>query len=256
MSARLHTRLFFRSLVIGHLQLDELYAKVKHGADQVWVWTAIAAKSKLLVAFHVGGRKIEDAQCLLHQVWQRLQPQHLPVFTSDGLNHYFYGLTAHFGQWQKPPRARKYHWFPNARLQYAQLRKRRSGRKVAFLFSIIRLGTRDIIRQALRRLELSGIIQTAFIERSNLTLRHLVAALARRTWSLAHDIYHLWLYINWGFAYYNFVRVHDSLRIRGPSRRRHRTPAMAAGLTCRPWLVRDLLLLPMPEEVWIDSYPV
>ena len=23
----------------------------------------------------------------------------MPVFTSDGLNHYFYALSAHFGQW-------------------------------------------------------------------------------------------------------------------------------------------------------------
>ena len=74
MSARLHTRLLFRKLVVGHLQLDELYAKVKRGTDKVWVWTAIAAKSRLLVAFHVGGRKMTDAQILLHQVWQRLLP--------------------------------------------------------------------------------------------------------------------------------------------------------------------------------------
>ena len=98
MSARLHTRLFFRKLVVGHLQLDELYAKVKRNADKVWVWTAIAAKSKLLIAFHVGGRKIDDAQVLLHRVWQRLRPGPIPVMTSDGLNHYFYASTAHFGE--------------------------------------------------------------------------------------------------------------------------------------------------------------
>ena len=29
----------------------------------------------------------------------RLAPVCLPLFTSDGLNFYFYALTAHFGQW-------------------------------------------------------------------------------------------------------------------------------------------------------------
>ncbi len=34
------------------------------------------------------------------------------------------------------------------------------------------------------------------------------------------------------FAWYNFVRIHRSLRI---------TPAMAAGIASRPWTVADLL---------------
>jgi len=256
MSARLHTRLFLRKLVVGHLQLDELYARVKQNAERVWVWTAIAAKSRLLVAFHVGGRKMDDAQRLLHQVWQRLLPGKMPVITSDGLNHYYYAITAHYGSWEKPPRARKYHWFTDESVSYAQLRKLRQGRKVKFLYSIIRSGKRELIREVLQQLGFSGIIQTAYIERSNLTLRHIIAPLARRTWALAHDIHHLWLHVNWGIAYYNFVRVHESLHIRSPGRKRKRTPAMAAGLTIRRWSVRELLLLPMPEEVWIDSFPI
>ncbi len=34
------------------------------------------------------------------------------------------------------------------------------------------------------------------------------------------------------FAYYNFCRMHKSIRM---------TPAMAAGLTRRPWSIGDLL---------------
>lgn len=36
---------------------------------------------------------------MVHDLRQRLAPSCLPVFTSDGLNQYFYALTAHFGQW-------------------------------------------------------------------------------------------------------------------------------------------------------------
>lgn len=60
-------------------------------------------------------------------------------------------------------------------MPYAQLRKLRRGRKVKFLYSIIRSGKRELIRDVLLQLGFSGIIQTAYVERNNLTLRHLIA---------------------------------------------------------------------------------
>ncbi len=257
-SARLQERVFFQAITTGHMQLDELVTKVKLKAEKVWVWTAITAESKLIVALHIGGRAIEDACLLFHQIELALAPGCLPVFASDGLNQYFHGLTAHFGFWDKPPRARKHHWFPDSGLQYAQLVKQRYGHKVRFLYSRIRLGTRAVLREALLALELSGLVQTAFIERSYLTLRELIAPLSRRTWSLAYDAYHLWLHIQWGLAYYHFCRAHQSLevRVRGPSQRRLRTPTMAAGLTRRYWPVVCLLLTPVPEEGWLAPFPV
>jgi hypothetical protein len=221
------------------------------------VWTAASARSKLILAVHLGGWTIGDACCLLHQVSLYLAPGCLPVFSSDGLNQYFYAITAHFGFWGKPPRARKYHWFPDERLQYAQLRKLRRGRKVTFLYSIVRLGTRHLIRKLLLGLALSGLVQTAYVERANLTLRELIAPLSRRTWSMAHDRHHLWLHIQWGLAFYHLARAHQSLQVRarGPSRHRYRTPVMAAGLTRRRWSVADILLMPVPERVWLSPFP-
>ena len=203
---------------IDHLQLDELVTKVKQDAERIWVWTAVAAQSKLILALHIGRRSSTDAHHLLHQVWLRLAPESLPIFTSDGLNQYFYGITAHFGFWDKLPRARKHHWFPDVRLQYAQLRKRRRGWRVSFLYSIIRLGSRQLIRSGLKALSLTGKVQTAFVERANLTLRELIAPLSRRTWSIAFDRHHLRLHIQWGLACYHFCRPHQSLTtpIRGP----------------------------------------
>jgi len=257
---RLQDRLFFRSVEDGHVQLDELKTGVKNEESGVWLWTAITSQSKIVLGFHlgVGGRPIADACELMHQVWERLKPGCFPVYTSDGLNQYFHGLTAHWGEWVRPKRARKYHWIPDVRLVYAQLRKTRYGRKVKFLYSIIRLGTREGIRLGLKGLGLSGRVQTAFVERMNLTLRELIAPLSRRTWSMANDIEHLRLHIEWGLAYYHLARPHMSLevRVRGPSKRRHRTPAMAAGLAGRVWSVEDLLLLPVPEGMDLEPSPL
>lgn len=254
-SERLHERLLFRMVDTGHVQLDELVTKVRMRDGHLWLWTAITAHSKLIMAVHLGGRTIEDACVLIHRMSQRLVAGCLPVFTTDGLNQYFYGLTAHFGFWNRPTRARKYHWFPDPRLLYAQLRKVRSGRSVRFLYSIMRLGKRADLIGALLTQGLSGKMQTAYVERANLTLRELIAPLSRRTWSLSYDEYHLWRHLQWGLAYYHFARSHQSLRVRvrGPSKYRHRTPTMAAGLTRRRWSVVDILTLPMPEDVWLQT---
>jgi IS1 family transposase len=52
---------------------------------------------------------------------------------------------------------------------------------------MMRLGTEDALTAALQGLGLSGKLNTAFIERVNLTVRHVVAALARRTWATAQQ---------------------------------------------------------------------
>lgn len=251
-SVRLHERMLFQAVETGHIQLDELVTKVRSQTGKVFVWTAITAKSKLIIAVSIGKRTIANACLLIHQVALALAPNCMPVFASDGLNHYFYGLTAHYGHYKKPPRARTFHWFPDTNLHYAQLRKERHGRKVKFLYSIIRLGERAIIRTRLIDQGFSGKIQTSFVERNNLTLRQLIAALSRSTWSIAYDVFHLWLHVQFGVAYYNFCRVNMALevRVRGPSKRRLRTPAMAAGLTKRPWSVSDFILLPLPKDCW------
>jgi len=93
-------------------------------------------------------------------------------------------------------------------------------------------------------LGLSGKLNTAFVERLNLTVRQSVAALIRRTWSTMHQAPQLLLHLEWWRGYYHFVRPHASLGValgqpiarggmRQPQRYRQRTPAIAAGLTSR-----------------------
>src|SRR5262245_34926480 len=122
----------------------------------------------------------------------------------------------------------------------------------------MRLGTQADLSVALQGMGFSGQLNTAFIERVNLTVRHGIAALARRTWATAQQSPHLLAHLEWWRAYYHFVRPHQSLRVafaeprerggkRLAQRYRHRTPAMAAGRTHRRWTTREVLLYPLPQ---------
>jgi transposase InsO family protein len=105
------------------------------------------------------------------------------------------------------------------------------------------LGTRQVLTDMLRGMQLSGRVNTSFVERLNLTLRELIAPLSRRTWSLAHSTETLRIYVAWGQTYYNFLRFHEAMRIPVNDGKYFcsRTPAMAAELTRKRWLVQELL---------------
>jgi IS1 family transposase len=231
-AARLHER-WVVNLRLSHLQLDELVVRVRTLSERVFVWTAIDSLTKLLVSIHVGNRRKDDAMRIVHDVKIRLQPDCVPIFTSDGLNLYFYAITAHFGQWVKVVGKRLPVWQVASSLLYGQLRKVHIHGKVKFSSTRMLLGTRDAFRTAMHGLGLTGTIQTAFVERLNLTLRESIATLSRRTWSIAHSMDTLRWSIEWGWAYYHFVRPHHSLTVR------------AAGLTHKRWTVQALLCLPL-----------
>ena len=121
----------------------------------------------------------------------------------------------------------------------------------------MRLGTEAALTATLQGLGFSVCLNTAFIERVNLTVRHGVAALARRTWATSQQASRLLVHVNWWRAYYHFVRPHQALRVvliqpreRGDKqvaqRYRQRTPAMAAGRTSRRWTTREVLACPLP----------
>lgn len=160
---------------------------------------------------------------------------------------YYYALTAHFGQWIPQPGKRFPIWQTDPRLLYGQVHKVKAGYKLKSMFTVAVCGTRNQLRAALGTLRLTGRIMTAFVERVNLTLREHVPPLSRRTWSLASDEHTLWMYVEWGRAYYHFCRYHEALRLPGerPHRYRSRTPAMAADLTRRRFRVSEVLLMPL-----------
>ena len=104
-----------------------------------------------------------------------------------------------------------------------------------------------------KRLEELGLsISTSLIERLNLTLRHALAPLVRKSWSFCKDRPQMRRRVVLFQAFYNFARPHMSLRLPLPEQAPHasgliqpkwchRTPGMAAGLTDHVWTFRELL---------------
>lgn len=80
-------------------------------------------------------------------------------------------------------------------------------RKLVRVSQVMRLGTEAALKAALQELGLSGRLNTAFIERVNLTVRHGVAALARRTWATSQQASQLLAHLEWWRAYYHGCRV-------------------------------------------------
>jgi IS1 family transposase len=254
----LHERCF-RNLWLPHLQLDELRTRLRNTNQVLCLWLAIDPCTKLLPVLHLGPRTQNMAHLLIHSLRQLLDPGCLPLFTSDGLNLYFYALTAHFGHWLLVNRrGRKVlRWQVAAGLIYGQVKKCYRRRKLVRVTQVMRLGTQTDLTVALQGMGFSGRLNTAFIERVNLTVRHGIAALARRTWATAQQSPHLLAHLEWWRACYHFVRPHQSLRValvhpceRGgrllAQRYRQRTPAMAAGRTNRRWTAREVLSYPLP----------
>jgi IS1 family transposase len=219
------------------LQLDELYAGLRGVLKHIWVWFAIDPQTKLILSLYVGARKHEAAMAFVHDLVHRLRPAPLPLFLSDGLMAYYYALTAHPGSWQVQPRTRRLVWVVASGFVYAQVIKVTRGRRLLAAFPRAVSGSLAHARLRLQRVGFSGKIQTAFIERLNLTVRHGIAALARRTWATYRTPDRLRLHLELYRSYYHFVRPHASLTV-GKCRR---TPAMAAGWTDHRWTVAEWL---------------
>ena len=75
-------------------------------------------------------------------------------------------------------------------------------------------------------------ICTSIVERSNLSIRMSVRRFTRLTNAFSKKWENHWAAVALWFGFYNFCRVHKSLRM---------TPAMAAGISGHVWSVRDLL---------------
>jgi hypothetical protein len=92
---------------------------------------------------------------------------------------------------------------------------------------------------------------TSYVERTNLTSRHMNGRLVRKTLGYSKKLTMLEASSIWEDAIYNLGRAHKSLRIEiseeGAGHWKKRSPAMAAGLTDRIWRIEELLtVLPIP----------
>jgi len=253
---KLHDSIF-QELIFRHIQVDELWANVRHKAQELWVWAAMEATSKVIPVMKLGPRTLEMAMGVVHELCERMPSGSMPIFTSDGLKLYYYALTAHFGHWVQGEGLRKPIWEIVAGIIYAQVKKFHRRRKLVKVEHLMLCGELEEMTAGLKALGLSGKINTAFIERLNLTTRQGVAFLVRRTWGAAQFTSELELHLQWWRGYYHFVRYHESLRVQfsqpiqrkvkqTPCHYRSRTPAMAARLTSHRWTVLELISYPLP----------
>ena len=267
---------FLHDVRVRQVQLDELFAllsAVKDGkvseAEAIerlerspqWGWVAMDPESKLLLGLDVGDRTLAMAQRGVHQVTQVLAPDCAPLFLTDGFREYLTALLTHYGQWVRPPRrqaqgpAPKPRWRPLPQLLYAQAVKTMRRLRLVRVSHCVVFGTLEAVQQVLAAC--GWQINTAFIERVNLSMRQHVAAVGRRVNTLCKREDGLRQQLALYHVYHNFCLPHAGVRQALPlpepthgtesaKRWRPQTPAMAAGLTDHVWTLREVLLFRVP----------
>ena len=116
----------------AHLPGAELYCDTYGDA---WVWIAFAPVWRLVLAFVIGKRDQAGADLLLARV-AHVTDDSLPLFTSDQLPAYRHALLNTYGEWYYLQRQGSRGAYPKPRrrpppsLQYAQVVKRREGRRM------------------------------------------------------------------------------------------------------------------------------
>ena len=144
---------------------------------------------------------------------------------------------------------------PRPQLLYAQVVKTVRRRRLVRVRHRVVFGTLEAVEHVLAAC--GWHINTAFIERLNLSIRQHVAAIGRRVSTLCQGEDGLRQQLGLYHVYYNFCLPHTSLRLPLPhpestngtgsaKRWQSRTPAMAAGLTDHVWTLREVLLFRIP----------
>jgi len=222
---------FLHELHLNQVQLDARYAvlsAVRDGdvsaAEAIerlsrsphWVWTAIDPETTWLLSVQVGDRTLAMAQAVLHQIAQLVAPGCVPLFLSDGYAPYLTAIVTHCGHWVQTPRrqargpAPKPHWMPLPELLYAQVVKTLRRRRLVAVKHHVVVGTKAAVAQVLAAC--GWQINTAFVERLNLSLRQRVAAMRRRSATPCKSEDGLSQPLILFQVYHNFVLPHASLR--------------------------------------------
>jgi IS1 family transposase len=222
--------LTLRNLPCKRVQCDEIwsfvYAKAKNvktakaapeGAGDAWTWTALCADTKLIAGWMVGPRDAGIAYDFMHDLADRLAGR--VQLTTDGLKVYLEAVEAAFG----------------GEIDYARLVKLygeapNKGPERKYSPSVC-LGAQVSL--------VSGdpeptAISTSYVERQNLTMRMSMRRFTRLTNGFSKKMENHAHAIALHFMYYNFGRIHQSLRI---------TPAMAAGVSDHVWSLEEIAAL-------------
>lgn len=229
--AEYHMNMRIRRLKVKDVQVDEIWGFVfckqrtmnelrpwDTNAGDVYIFVAIERETKLVLAWHMGRRTAEDTQHFI----KKLDHATTGCFqlTTDGFEKYpstiKYWLGGRVDYAQSIKTYRKGH--PQ---QSPEDERRYSPSHVAEVLKIPRFGNPDPSR-----------ISTSHVERQNLTMRMMMRRLTRLTNAFSKKRENLQAALALHFAYYNFSRIHQTLRC---------TPAMAAGVAKTVWKWEDLL---------------
>jgi IS1 family transposase len=216
----------FHNLSCKRIQCDEIwsfcYAKEKNvpkdkkgkfGYGDVWTFTAIDADTKLVPSWYIGRREIQSAYIFLKDLASRLANR--VQLTTDGHKMYLDAVEAAFG----------------SEIDFSQLVKiygqTSEGQKRYSPPQCI--GT---IKQKIIGKPDKDHVSTSYVERQNLTMRMNMRRFTRLTNAFSKKVENLAHAVALHFMYYNFCRIHQTLRV---------TPAMEAKATDHVWTIGDIL---------------
>jgi IS1 family transposase len=217
-----------RNLDCQRLEMDELWGfvgkkerHVRPGDDpqfgNVWTYCAIDADSKLVPAFRVSGdRELATTTAFVMDVADRMKNR--VQISTDGLKAYVDAIDWAFG---------------GKGVDYAQIIKTygvEESVEAQRRYSAPKIS--GIEKKAIFGRPNFDLISTSYVERLNATTRLHMKRLTRLTHAFSKKRENFEAAVGLHFAYYNFVRRHNTLRC---------TPAMAAGVEQSFWTVADLV---------------
>lgn len=217
---------------VGHVQADESYVRM-HGG-KVWIATAMRVVSRLFLWGAVAPRR---DTALIQQVMQHVRAaaqMGKPILIAvDGCAA---SVTTVLTVFRDPVRTGKRGRPPLKvwdHLHIVQVVKHRAKRRVTEVQRRVVHGCEQAVQTMIATTQGgTGLINTAYVERLNATLRGWIPALVRRSRTPARVVAHLEASMFWTGVVYNFCRVHTSLGV---------SPAMTAGLTDHVWTIEELL---------------
>lgn len=207
----------------------------------------IESQTRLRAARGIAKSETEAAIEAFEQLKGRGHRHSPPPLVSDGWGGYdeamveVWGKVPKYGGRGRPPTKKK----PQADWQYLQMVKQREKGRVMGVKAKTIYGEDE--GEVLKLLGQS----TSYVERTNLTSRHMNGRLVRKTLGYSKELKMLRASSIWEDALYNLGRALKTLRIESPEPGRRwfrRSPAMAAGLTDHIWEIEELFtMLPLPH---------
>jgi len=213
-----------RDLSCNRLELDEIWGFVgkkdrnvrptETAVGSVWTFCAIDAETKLVPAFKVGGRDRATANAFVQDVASRMRNR--VQISTDGLRAYVEAVERSFG----------------ADVDFAQIVKTYGREEVS---DNRRYSAPEFVsseKKVITGRPDERLISTSYVERLNATTRLHMRRLTRLTLAFSKKRENFDAAVGLHFAYYNFVKRHNTLRC---------TPAMAAGVERDFWSVGQLI---------------